>query len=119
MINECGHHHYKWETVSLCVILPLVVDLGKLRTFWEDQVHMVVARKGEGSAVYDARPESSEGPTRTLHRNLLLPCDCLPGKHWEDLPPVKKTRTAAPFHCDDVFHQDMIEMTKHRYSRSL
>ena len=75
---------------------------GKLRAFWEAQVHIVVARKGEGSPVYDVRPESSAGPTRTLHRNLLLPCDYLPGKSWEDLPPVKKTRTAAPSHCDDV-----------------
>ena len=75
---------------------------GKLRAFWEDQAHIVAARKGEGSPVYDVRPESSEGPTRTLHRNLLLPCDYLTGKRWEDLPPVKKTRTAAPFHCDDV-----------------
>ena len=32
---------------------------GKLRAFWEDQVHIVVARKGERSPVYDARPESS------------------------------------------------------------
>ena len=75
---------------------------GKLRAFWEDQIHIVVARKGEGSPVYDVRPESSQGPTRTLHRNLLLPCDYLPGKPWEDLPPVKKTKTAAPYHCKDV-----------------
>ena len=59
-------------------------------------------KKGEGSPVYDVKPESSEGPIRTLHQNLLLPCDYLPGKPWEDLPPVKKTQTAATFHCDDV-----------------
>ena len=108
---------------------------GKLCAFWEDQVHIVAARKGEGSPVYDVRPESSKGPTGTLHRNLLLPCDYLPRKRWEDLPPVKKTKTAAPFHCDDVqpvvqeeaksdseddlpdisclnLHQDMIDMIK-------
>ena len=70
--------------------------LGKLRAFWEDQIHTAVARKGEGSPVYDVRPESSQGPTRTLHRNLLLPCDYLPGKPWEDLPPVKKTKKQHP-----------------------
>ena len=75
---------------------------GKLRAFWEDQIHIVVARKGEGIPVYDVRPESSQGPTRTLHRNLLLPWDYLPGKPWEDLPPVKKTKTAAPYQCDEV-----------------
>ena len=52
--------------------------------------------------MYDVRPESSEGPIRTLHRNLLLPCDYLPGKSWEDLTPVKKTRTVAPSRCGDV-----------------
>ena len=57
---------------------------GKLRSFWEDKIHVVVARKGGGSPVYDVRPESSQGPSRTLHRNLLLPCDYLPGKPWED-----------------------------------
>ena len=75
---------------------------GKLRAFWEDQIHLVVARKGEGSPVYDVRPESSQGPSRTLHRNLLLPCDWLPGKPWEDLPPVKNTKTPAPYFCDDT-----------------
>ena len=30
---------------------------GKLHAFWEDQVHIVVARKGEGSLVYDVKPE--------------------------------------------------------------
>ena len=74
----------------------------KLRAFWEDQVHIVVARKGEGSPVYDVRPESSKGRIRTLHLKLLLSCGYLPGNSWEDLPPVKKSRTAAPSHCDDV-----------------
>ena len=32
--------------------------LGKLRAFWEDEIHVVIARKGEGSPVYDARSES-------------------------------------------------------------
>ena len=75
---------------------------GKLCAFWEDQVHLVLARKGEGSPVYDVRPESSQGPSLTLDGNLLLPCDCLPGKPWEYLPPVKKSRTPAPYYCDDT-----------------
>jgi len=53
---------------------------GKLRAFWEDEIHVVNARKGEGSPVYDVRPESGQGRSRTLHRNLLLPCDQLPSK---------------------------------------
>ena len=31
---------------------------GKLRAFWEDEIRVVIARKGEGSPVYDARSES-------------------------------------------------------------
>jgi len=31
---------------------------GKLHAFWEDEIHVVIARKGEGSPVYDVRPES-------------------------------------------------------------
>ena len=75
---------------------------GKLRSFWEDKIHVVVARKGEGSPVYDVRPESSQGPSRTLHRNLLLPCDYLPGKPWEDPPPIKRTRPPTPYHCYEI-----------------
>ena len=78
--------------------------------------------------------ESSQGPSRTIHQNFLLPCDCLPGKPWEDFPPVKKTKTPAPYYCDDTqplvhegdkvtektkfyvvsAHRDVIEITKHR-----
>ena len=75
---------------------------GKLRSFWEDKIHEVVARKGEGSPVYDVRPESSQGRSCTLHRNLLLPCDYLPGKPWEDPPPIKRTRPPTPYHCHEI-----------------
>ena len=51
---------------------------GKLGAFWEDKIHVVIVRKGEGSPVYDVRPESGQGQSRTLHQNLLLPCDQLP-----------------------------------------
>ena len=40
---------------------------GKLCTFWEDKIHVVFARKGEGNPVYDARPESGQGQSLTLH----------------------------------------------------
>ncbi|CAB3994184.1 Retrovirus-related Pol poly from transposon opus [Paramuricea clavata] len=50
----------------------------KLRTHWEDKIHVVVTRRGEDSPVYTVKPESSDGPSRTLHRNMLLPCSSLP-----------------------------------------
>ena len=50
----------------------------KLRSHWEEEIHVVVARRGEDSSVYTVKPENSDGPTRTLHRNMLLPCSCFP-----------------------------------------
>ncbi|CAB4026003.1 Retrovirus-related Pol poly from transposon 412 [Paramuricea clavata] len=51
---------------------------GKIRAFWEEEIHVVVSRKNPESPVYDIKPESGKGKIRTLHRNLLLPCDYLP-----------------------------------------
>lgn len=51
---------------------------GKLRPHWEDRIHVVVQRKGDDSPVYEVKPELGTGSTRTLHRNLLLPCNYLP-----------------------------------------
>ncbi|KAK3721270.1 hypothetical protein QZH41_002027 [Actinostola sp. cb2023] len=51
---------------------------GKLRSYWEKDIHVVVRRKSPESPVYDLRPEGGRGRDRTLHRNLLLPCDYLP-----------------------------------------
>ena len=51
---------------------------GKLRSFWEDKVNVVVKRKHPESPVYEVQPEDGQGRTRVLHRNLLLPCDFLP-----------------------------------------
>ena len=74
---------------------------GKLRAFWEDEIHVVIARKGEGSPVYDVRPESGQGRSRTLHRNLLLPCDQLPSEQWQELPSVRKLRPPTLYHCEE------------------
>ena len=50
---------------------------GKLKSYFEDKVHVVVQKKGD-LPVYELTPENSSGRTRILHRNLLLPpCDFL------------------------------------------
>ena len=41
---------------------------GKLRSHWEDRVHVVVSRKGDDSPVYEFKPETGSGGSRTLHR---------------------------------------------------
>ena len=58
---------------------------GKLRVFWEEEVHVVVSRKGPESPVYELRPETGPGRNRVLHRNLLLPCEHLPLENWHEL----------------------------------
>ena len=51
---------------------------GKLRSYWEGNVHVVVRKKDENIPVYVVTAENGTGKERTLHRNLLLPCDHLP-----------------------------------------
>ena len=34
---------------------------GKLRSYWEDKIQVVVERKGEGSPVYEIKPETGAG----------------------------------------------------------
>ena len=65
---------------------------GKLRGFWEDEIHVVVSRKGPESPVYDIKSESGCGKIRTLHRNLLLPCDYLPPGHGVQINESVKTK---------------------------
>ena len=57
---------------------------GKLRSFWEKDIHRIVKRLGDHSPVYQL--VSERDPTskvRTLHRNLLLPCHDLPFENLE------------------------------------
>lgn len=49
----------------------------KLADKWESTVHVVVSKK-DNLPVYTVKPEHHNGPTRTLHRDLLLPCGFLP-----------------------------------------
>ena len=50
---------------------------GKIRAHWEDKVHIVVGQADKNLPVYEVAPETGQGRTRTLHRNLLLPCSFL------------------------------------------
>lgn len=49
----------------------------KLADRWESDVYVVLRRCGD-LPVYIVRPEAGEGPQRTLHRDVLLPCGFLP-----------------------------------------
>ena len=47
---------------------------GKLRSYWEQQVHVAVGQTGN-PPVFEVRPEGRTGKPRVLHLDLLLPFD--------------------------------------------
>ena len=51
---------------------------GKLRSFWEPNVHRVLKRVGDSPVYQIVLERDPSSKIRTLHRNLLLPCDELP-----------------------------------------
>ncbi|KAK9952929.1 hypothetical protein ABG768_016957 [Culter alburnus] len=82
----------------------------KLADRWDPMVHIVVSRAGE-LPVYTVKPERQEGPLRTLHRDLLLPCGFLPPLMEEETDvtkPQKKrvtrqNRDEAPDECQENY----------------
>ncbi|XP_067257086.1 uncharacterized protein [Chanodichthys erythropterus] len=67
----------------------------KLADKWEPEVYVVVKRAGD-LPVYTVRPETKDGPLRTLHRDLLLPCGFLPSPEISSptlTKPTSKPRT--------------------------
>lgn len=65
----------------------------KLADKWEAIVHVVVNQKGD-LPVYTVKPENKDGPLRTLHRDLLLPCGFLPA--LEEEPPAVSNKPRRP-----------------------
>jgi hypothetical protein len=53
---------------------------GKLISFWENDIDVVVRRKGPDSPVYEVKAETNGTKIRVLNRNLLLPCNYLPAE---------------------------------------
>ena len=69
----------------------------KLADRWEQEVHIVV-KVNEGLPVYTIKKENGQGRERVLHRNMLLPCDCLPLKDVKTvtIPKVRHTPQVNP-----------------------
>lgn len=51
---------------------------GKLRSYWEQEIYVIVDRPNDDLPVYDVKKLNGSGKVRRLHRNLLLLCNCLP-----------------------------------------
>lgn len=51
---------------------------GKFRSFWEQEIYVVVKQINEETPVYEVRKRSGLGGIRRLHRNLLRQCNSLP-----------------------------------------
>ena len=78
---------------------------GKLRSYWEDSVYVVVRRLGDGSPVYEVKPENSRGKPRVLHRNMLRHIDSLPSATDREsrLEPRVRSRPLEPRQTDESF----------------
>ena len=51
---------------------------GKIRSFWDEKVHVVVENINNENITYKVRPQrNTDGRIRVLHRNMLLPSDDL------------------------------------------
>ncbi|XP_023197669.1 uncharacterized protein LOC111610011 [Xiphophorus maculatus] len=77
----------------------------KLADRWEPGVYKVVNR-AENVPVYTVQPEHKEGPTRTLHRDLLLPCGFLPVCSTED-PSISMPASQRKTRSQDGCHPDV------------
>lgn len=51
---------------------------GKLRSYWEENIYVVLRRLNDESPVYEVKKDNGTGRNRVLHRNLLMQCDSLP-----------------------------------------
>ena len=84
-----GKKHYDKKIYGACLDIGdrvLVRNVserggtGKLRSYWENDIYVVVGKKNADIPVYTVETESKRAKkkVRVLHRNLLLPCDHLP-----------------------------------------
>ena len=50
----------------------------KLADKWEEETYLILKVSDNDIPVYKVRLESGKGPVQTLHRNMLLPFNCIP-----------------------------------------
>ena len=77
---------------------------GKLRSHWEQEVHLIVEQKGD-LPVFEVTPEGRKGKSRVLHRNLLLPCDFLQSYLSKPVPQHTQERRSVHANQGRDVHQ--------------
>ncbi|KAL6455421.1 hypothetical protein MHYP_G00361230 [Metynnis hypsauchen] len=88
----------------------------KLADRWEPTVYVVQKRAGE-LPVYTVCPAGQDGPTRTLHRDLLLPCGFLAEEGAEPEQPVRVSRPRTR-HSTHQSAENPVESDEENYSLS-
>ncbi|CAI5692272.1 unnamed protein product [Oreochromis niloticus] len=81
----------------------------KLADKWETDIHVVVNQAGD-LPVYSIKPLTKEGPVRTVHRDLLLPCGFLAPVEEKPVQPthVRKPKTRqSPKQHEECDHSEL------------
>ncbi|XP_035996669.1 pollen-specific leucine-rich repeat extensin-like protein 2 [Fundulus heteroclitus] len=79
----------------------------KLADKWEPDIYVVVKRAGN-LPVYTVKPENQDKPLRTLHRDLLLPCNYIAEQSPVKNLPVKRKKY-LPVNLPDPDNEDLSE----------
>ncbi|RXN31226.1 Retrovirus-related Pol polyprotein from transposon 412 [Labeo rohita] len=93
----------------------------KIADRWEPNVY-VVLRKSSGIPVYTVCPEGKEGPVRTLHRDLLLPCGFLHNTEFSDSVQQKehrRPRTRAQSRIENTAEEETVHCQSESDSESV
>ncbi|CAG2191475.1 unnamed protein product [Mytilus edulis] len=64
-----------------CVLVENLLERGgpgKLRSYWKENIYVVLRRTNDKSPVYEVKKENVTRRKRLLHQNLLMQCDSLP-----------------------------------------
>ncbi|KAJ8044512.1 hypothetical protein HOLleu_07281 [Holothuria leucospilota] len=88
----------------------------KLANRWVDQLYEVVSQRSGGMPVFEVKPLDGNGPSRVLHRNMLLPCRFQPRVETApSVPPAhkgvrtrRKTRTEVSPETDDCDYEESV-----------
>ena len=89
-MRECSLRHSDRVLVKKKLVFR---GMHKLANRWEVMVYIVVRQLTDDTPEYLVKPEFNNGPSRTLHRNLLFPCRisrAVSAQPTESLPPPKE-----------------------------